>query len=83
MTGGSIHGRLALLVGPLCEQSFEQVHADIAILGGTGVTESGVWNHDPLVIAAQRKTGILTVQLSGAPFSRFSVLNTWAYTSTP
>lgn len=55
VTGGSIYGRLALLVGPLCEASFEQVHADIAILGGTGVTESGVWNHNALIIAAQRK----------------------------
>ena len=55
VTGGSILGRLGTLVGPQCEAALEQVHADIAILGGTGVTESGVWNHNPLVIAAQRK----------------------------
>jgi DeoR/GlpR family transcriptional regulator of sugar metabolism len=55
VTGGSILGRLATLVGPLCEASFEQVHADTAILGGSGITESGVWNHNALVIAAQRK----------------------------
>jgi DeoR/GlpR family transcriptional regulator of sugar metabolism len=55
VTGGNILGRLAVLVGPLCEASFEQVHADIAILGGTGITENGVWNHNALVIAAQRK----------------------------
>ena len=55
VTGGSIAGRLGVLVGPLCEQSFEQVHADIAILGGTGVTENGIWNHNALVIAAQKK----------------------------
>ncbi len=55
VTGGSILGRLGTLVGPLCEASFEQVHADLAILGGTGITESGVWNHNALVIAAQRK----------------------------
>lgn len=55
VSGGSILGRLGLLVGPLCEASFEQMHADVAILGGTGVTESGVWNHNALVIAAQRK----------------------------
>lgn len=55
VTGGSILGRLGTLVGPLCEASFEQVHADVAILGGTGVTEGGVWNHNALVIAAQRK----------------------------
>lgn len=55
VTGGCIFGRLGVLIGPLCEQSFEQVHADIAILGGTGITEAGVWNHNALIIAAQRK----------------------------
>jgi DeoR/GlpR family transcriptional regulator of sugar metabolism len=55
VTGGIILGRLGVLVGPLCEASFEQVHADVAILGGTGITENGVWNHNALVIAAQRK----------------------------
>ncbi len=55
VTGGSILGRMGMLVGPGCETSLEQVHADLAILGGTGVTEGGVWNHHSLVIAAQRK----------------------------
>ena len=55
VTGGSILGRLGILVGPQCEATLEQVHADLAILGGTGITESGVWNHNALVIAAQRK----------------------------
>src|SRR3954468_582062 len=31
VTGGSILGRLGTLVGPQCEASFEQVHADLAI----------------------------------------------------
>ena len=55
VTGGSILGRLAVLVGPSCEASIEQVHADVAILGGTGITENGVWNNNALVIAVQRK----------------------------
>ncbi len=55
VTGGHILGRLGMLVGPLCEASFEQVHADLAILGGMGITERGVWNHNALVIAAQRR----------------------------
>jgi DeoR/GlpR family transcriptional regulator of sugar metabolism len=55
VTGGSILGRLAVLVGPLCEASIAQVHADVAILGGTGITENGVWNNNALVIAAQRR----------------------------
>jgi len=55
VTGGMICGRLGVLVGPLCEKSVEEVHADIAILGGAGITESGVWNHHALIIAIQRK----------------------------
>jgi DeoR/GlpR family transcriptional regulator of sugar metabolism len=55
VTGGSIYSRLGVLVGPLCEQSFEQTHADLAILGGAGITENGVWNNTPLIVAAQRK----------------------------
>jgi len=55
VTGGSIYSRLGVLIGPLCEQSFEQTHADIAILGGAGITENGIWNHNTLIVAAQRK----------------------------
>ncbi len=55
VTGGSIYSRLGVLIGPLCEQSFEQLHADIAILGGAGITEAGVWNHNALIVATQRK----------------------------
>jgi DeoR/GlpR family transcriptional regulator of sugar metabolism len=55
VTGGSILGRLGTLIGPQCENSLEQVHADLAILGGTGITENGIWNHNALVIATQRK----------------------------
>lgn len=55
VTGGNIYSRLGVLVGPLCEQSFDQTHADLAILGGAGITESGIWNHNALIVAAQRK----------------------------
>ena len=33
----------------------EQIHADLAILGGAGITENGIWNHNALMIAVQRK----------------------------
>jgi len=55
VTGGSVYSRLGVLVGPLCEQSLEQIHADVAILGSAGITEMGVWNHNALIVAAQRK----------------------------
>jgi DeoR/GlpR family transcriptional regulator of sugar metabolism len=55
VTGGSIHNRLGVLVGPFCEQSLEHIHADLAILGGGGITEEGIWNHNALIVAAQRR----------------------------
>lgn len=55
VTGGTIFGRLGALVGPMCEQAFEQSHADLAILGGAGITENGIWNHNALIVSAQRK----------------------------
>lgn len=53
--GGTIYNRLGVALGPMCEESFSQVHADIAVLGGAGITESGIWNHNALIVAAQRK----------------------------
>jgi DeoR/GlpR family transcriptional regulator of sugar metabolism len=55
VTGGGIYRRLGVLLGPLCEQYFDQAHADLAILSGTGITENGVWNHNAVTVAAQRK----------------------------
>ena len=53
--GGTIYNRLGVTLGPMCEDAFEQVHADVAILGGAGITEKGIWNHNALIVAAQRK----------------------------
>lgn len=55
VTGGTIYNRLGVVLGPMCEESFGQVHADLAILGGAGITENGIWNHNSLIVAAQRK----------------------------
>src|SRR6266542_1820388 len=55
VTGGTLYRRLGTLVGPMCEQSFEEVHADIAIVGGAGITEKGIWSHTTLIASAQRK----------------------------
>ena len=55
VTGGSIHSRLGVMVGPQCELVLSQMHADLAVLGGAGITEAGIWNHNALVVAAQRR----------------------------
>lgn len=55
VTGGTIYNRLGVALGPMCEEAFAQVHADIAVLGGAGITQDGIWNHNALIVAAQRK----------------------------
>ncbi|PTX98960.1 DeoR/GlpR family DNA-binding transcription regulator [Opitutus sp. ER46] len=55
VTGGNIYGRLGVLLGPTCEQAFDGMHADLAILGGAGITENGIWNQNALIVSAQRK----------------------------
>lgn len=55
VTGGILYRRLGTLVGPICEQSFAEVHADLAIVGGAGITEKGIWSHNALIASAQRK----------------------------
>jgi DeoR/GlpR family transcriptional regulator of sugar metabolism len=55
VTGGTLYRRLGTLVGPLCEESFSEIHADLAIVGGAGITEKGIWSHNALIASAQRK----------------------------
>lgn len=55
VTGGSIYGRLGALLGPRCEQALDETHADVAVLGGAGITENGVWNFNALIVSAQRR----------------------------
>ncbi|HND60098.1 MAG TPA: DeoR/GlpR family DNA-binding transcription regulator [Opitutaceae bacterium] len=55
VSGGTIYSRLGVLLGPKCEESFAEIHADLAILGGAGITENGVWNYNAQLVAAQRR----------------------------
>ncbi len=70
VTGGSVYGRFSQLLGPSCEQAFEQIHADLAILGGAGITENGIWNANALIVSAQRK------MIAAAERTIFAVDNT-------
>ncbi len=67
VTGGTLYRRLGTLVGPRCEESLEELHADIAILGGAGITEKGIWSHNALIASAQRK------MIAGAERTIFAV----------
>jgi len=54
VSGGVIYPRLGVLVGPLAEQAFSKTHADVAIMGGGGITLDGVTNSHALLIAIQQ-----------------------------
>ena len=54
VTGGTVYNRLGVLIGPVCEANIREMHADIAILGGAGVTEEGIWNSNAMIVSYQK-----------------------------
>lgn len=54
VTGGTVYARLGVLLGPNCESALAHMHADLAVLGGAGLTAEGFWNSNSLIIAAQK-----------------------------
>lgn len=54
VTGGTVYARLGILYGPTCEQALRQVHADVAVCGGAGLTAEGLWNTNTFIVAFQR-----------------------------
>ncbi|GHC01292.1 DeoR family transcriptional regulator [Cerasicoccus arenae] len=55
VTGGTVYARLGILYGPTCEQALGQVHADMAICGGAGITEQGIWNTNSFIVSFQHR----------------------------
>lgn len=55
VTGGTVYSRLGMLYGPTCELSLRQIHADIAILGGAGITQAGIWNNNSFIVSVQNQ----------------------------
>jgi hypothetical protein len=56
VTGGSIYNRLGVLVGPMCEASLEPASTPTSRSSEARASPpSGVWNHNALIVAAQRK----------------------------
>lgn len=55
LTGGTVYNRLGVLYGPTCEASLSEMHADICVLGGAGLTEEGIWNSNAFIIATQKR----------------------------
>ena len=54
VSGGIIYPRLGVLVGPHAVETFSRVHADVAVLGGSGISEEGVYNSHALLVDIQR-----------------------------
>jgi len=54
VSGGVIYPRLGVLVGPLAVDAFSKLHADVAIMGGGGITLEGITNSHALLIDIQR-----------------------------
>lgn len=54
LSGGVIYPRLGVLVGPHAVETFARMHADVAILSGSGLSEEGVYNSHALLVDIQR-----------------------------
>jgi len=54
LSGGVIYPRLGVLVGPHAVETFSRMHADVAILSGSGISEDGIYNSHALIVDIQR-----------------------------
>lgn len=54
LSGGVIYPRLGTLVGPHAVETFSRMHADVAILSGSGLSEDGIYNSHALLVDIQR-----------------------------
>jgi len=55
VTGGTVYARLGILYGPTCEDALEKMHADIAVMGGAGMTRDGIWSNNNFIPALQTR----------------------------
>ena len=54
VSGGVIYPRLGTLVGPDAVATFSRMHADVAILSGSGIAEDGIYSSHALIVDIQR-----------------------------
>jgi len=78
-SGGVIYPRLGVLVGPLAVETFsKKIHADVAVMGGGGITLDGITNSHGLLIDIQlamiRAVHKVIFCLDHTKFGRQSVL---------
>jgi len=54
VSGGVIYPRLGVLMGPHAVETFERLHADVAILSGSGIAEDGIYNSHAVLVDIQK-----------------------------
>lgn len=54
LSGGIIYPRLGTMVGPPAVETFARMHADVAVLSGSGIVENGIYNSHALLVDIQR-----------------------------
>ncbi len=54
LSGGVIYPRLGTLVGPHAVDFFSRMHADVAVLSGSGIAGDGIYNSHALLVDIQR-----------------------------
>lgn len=54
VSGGVIYPRLGTMVGPHAVETFSRMHADVAILSGSGIASDGIYNSHALLVDIQR-----------------------------
>jgi DeoR/GlpR family transcriptional regulator of sugar metabolism len=54
LSGGVLYPRLGVLVGPLAVETFNKIHADVAIMSAGGITPEGLTNSHSLLVDIQR-----------------------------
>ena len=54
LSGGVIYPRLGVLVGSHAVETFSRMHADVAILSGSGIADDGIYNSHALIVDIQQ-----------------------------
>lgn len=54
LSGGVLYPRLGTLVGPQAVEAFSRLHADVAVLSGSGIADEGIYNSHALLVEIQR-----------------------------
>jgi DeoR family transcriptional regulator, fructose operon transcriptional repressor len=54
LSGGVLYPRLGTMVGPHAVEAFARMHADVAILSGSGIASDGIYNSHALLVDIQR-----------------------------